>query len=176
MTPTRRRAGGAGETIRFALGECSLGAILVGATDKGVCSVLLGDSPEELLQMFQEQFPRAQLVGGEADFDGWVAQVVACIDAPGSELKLPMDIRGTAFQQRVWKALGKIPIGQTVSYAAIAREIGEPKSTRAVAQACGANKLAVLIPCHRVVRSDGGLSGYRWGVERKRALLKREAR
>jgi len=174
MTPTRRRAGGAGETIRFALGECSLGAILVGATDKGVCSILLGDSPEELLQMFQEQFPRAQLVGGEADFDAWVAQVIACIDAPGSELKLPMDIRGTAFQQRVWKALRKIPVGQTASYADIARKIGAPTSMRAVAQACGANKLAVVIPCHRVVRSDGGLSGYRWGVERKQALLNRE--
>jgi AraC family transcriptional regulator of adaptative response/methylated-DNA-[protein]-cysteine methyltransferase len=174
MTPTRRRAGGAGETIRFALGECSLGTILVGATDQGVCSILLGDTPEELLQMFQEQFPKAELVGGDADFDAWIAQVVAFIDMPGSELKLPMDIRGTAFQQRVWKALGKIPRGQTASYAAIAKEIGAPKSTRAVAQACGANKLAVVIPCHRVVRSDGGLSGYRWGVERKRALLDRE--
>jgi AraC family transcriptional regulator of adaptative response/methylated-DNA-[protein]-cysteine methyltransferase len=176
MTPTKRRTGGMGETIRFALGECSLGTILVGATGKGVCSILLGDTPEELLQMFQEQFPRAELVGGEAGFDAWVAQVVACIDAPGSGLKLPLDIRGTAFQQRVWQALGKIPVGQTASYAAIAREIGAPKSVRAVAQACAANKLAVLIPCHRVVRSDGGLSGYRWGVERKRALLDREAR
>ncbi len=174
MTPGKRRAGGTGETIRFALGECSLGTILVGATNQGVCSILLGDTPEELLQMFQEQFPKAELVGGEADFDRWIARVVSFIDAPGSELNLPLDIRGTAFQQRVWKALGKIPMGQTASYATIAKEIGAPKSTRAVAQACGANKLAVVIPCHRVVRSDGGLSGYRWGVERKQALLDRE--
>jgi AraC family transcriptional regulator of adaptative response/methylated-DNA-[protein]-cysteine methyltransferase len=175
MTPSRRRAGGSGETIRFALGECSLGSILVGATGKGVCSILLGDTPESLLQMFQEQFPNAELVGGEDDFDAWVARVVAYIDAPGSELNLPLDIRGTAFQQRVWKALGKIPMGQTASYAAIAKAIGAPASMRAVAQACGANKLAVVIPCHRVVRSDGGLSGYRWGVERKQALLDRES-
>jgi AraC family transcriptional regulator of adaptative response/methylated-DNA-[protein]-cysteine methyltransferase len=175
MTPSRRRAGGSGETIRFALGECSLGSILVGATGKGVCSILLGDTPESLLQMFQEQFPNAELVGGENDFDAWVARVVAYIDAPGSELNLPLDIRGTAFQQRVWKALGKIPMGQTASYADIAKAIGAPASMRAVAQACGANKLAVVIPCHRVVRSDGGLSGYRWGVERKQALLDRES-
>ena len=174
MTPGKRRAGGKGETIRFALGECSLGTILVGATDKGVCSILLGDTADGLLQMFQEQFPRAELVGGDADFDDWIARVVAFIDAPAGELKLPLDIRGTAFQQRVWKALGKIPMGQTASYAAIAKEIGAPKSPRAVAQACAANKLAVVIPCHRVVRSDGGLSGYRWGVERKQALLDRE--
>ena len=174
MTPGNRRAGGMGETIRFALGECSLGTILVGATNQGVCSILLGDTADELLQMFQEQFPRAQLVGGDADFDDCIARVVAFIDAPAGELKLPLDIRGTAFQQRVWKALGRIPMGQTASYAAIAKEIGAPAATRAVAQACGANKLAVVIPCHRVVRSDGGLSGYRWGIERKRALLDRE--
>jgi len=174
MKPTTRRAGGSGETIRFALGECSLGTILVGATAKGVCSVLLGDSAAELLQMFQEQFPRAELIGGEADFDRWIAQVVAFIDVPGSELKLPLDIRGTAFQQRVWKALAKIPMGRTASYAAIARKIGSPAATRAVAQACAANKLAVVIPCHRVVRSNGSLSGYRWGVERKQILLDRE--
>jgi AraC family transcriptional regulator of adaptative response/methylated-DNA-[protein]-cysteine methyltransferase len=174
MTPGKRRAGGTGETIRFALGECSLGTVLVGATDKGVCSILLGDTADELLQMFQEQFPRAELFGGDADFDDWIARVVAFIDAPGSELKLPLDIRGTAFQQRVWQALGRIPMGQTASYAAIAKAIGAPAATRAVAQACGANKLAVAIPCHRVVRSDGGLSGYRWGVARKRALLDRE--
>jgi AraC family transcriptional regulator of adaptative response/methylated-DNA-[protein]-cysteine methyltransferase len=138
-----------------------------------VCSILLDDSPEKLLQMFQEQFPRAELVGGEAGFDAYVAQVVACIDAPGSELKLPLDIRGTAFQQRVWKALGRIPVGQTASYAAIAREIGANIDASCPA---GAEQTAVVIPCHRVVRSDGGLSGYRWGVERKRALLDRDAR
>jgi len=174
MTPKELRAGGKGKSIRFAIAECSLGPILIGATNQGVCSIMLGDSPEEILQIFQDQFPTAELVGGDTEFEGWVANVLAVVDTPGTPLHLPLDIRGTAFQRRVWKALGDIPLGKTASYADIAKQIGSPTSYRAVAQACAANKLAVVIPCHRVVKSDGGLSGYRWGVERKRALLDRE--
>ena len=175
MTPTRYRAGGAGTVIRFAIGQCSLGAILVARSDRGVCAILLGDDADALARDLQDRFPRASLVGGDAGFEQWVAQVVGCVEAPGLGLGLPLDVRGTAFQQRVWQALRDIPAGQTASYADIAARIGAPTSVRAVAQACGANPLAVAIPCHRVVRSDGGLSGYRWGVERKRALLEREA-
>lgn len=175
MTPTRYRAGGAGTEIRFAIGQCSLGAILVARSDRGVCAISLGDDPDALARDLQDRFPQASLVGGDAAFEQWVAQVVGFVEAPALGLGLPLDVRGTAFQQRVWQALQHIPAGQTVSYADIAARIGAPKSTRAVAQACGANALAVAIPCHRVVRSDGALSGYRWGVERKRALLAREA-
>ena len=175
MTPTRYRAGGADTVIRFAIGQCSLGAILVARSDRGVCAILLGDDADTLARDLQDRFPRASLVGGEAGFEQWVAQVVGCVEAPGLGIGLPLDVRGTAFQQRVWQALRDIPAGQTASYADIAVRIGAPKSVRAVAQACGANPLAVAIPCHRVVRSDGGVSGYRWGVERKRALLDREA-
>ena len=174
MTPKKLRAGGKGESIRFAIAECSLGPILIGATNQGICSILLGDTPEEILQIFQDQFPTAELVGGDLEFEGWVANVLAIVDTPGTQLNLPLDIRGTAFQRRVWKALGEIPLGETASYAEIAKQIGSPTSYRAVAQACAANKLAVVIPCHRVVKSDGSLSDYRWGVERKRALLVRE--
>ena len=175
MTPTRYRAGGADTEIRFAIGQCSLGAILVARSDRGVCAILLGDDADALARELQDRFPQASLVGGEAGFEQWVAQVVGCVEAPGLGLDLPLDVRGTAFQQRVWQALQAIPAGKTASYADIAHRIGAPKSYRAVAQACGANALAVAIPCHRVVRSDGGLSGYRWGVARKRALLEREA-
>jgi AraC family transcriptional regulator, regulatory protein of adaptative response / methylated-DNA-[protein]-cysteine methyltransferase len=175
MTPTRYRDGGAGTGIRFAIGQCSLGAILVARSDRGVCAILLGDDPDALARDLQDRFPRANLVGGDAGFEQWVAQVVGFVDAPGLGLHLPLDVRGTAFQQRVWKALRDIPVGQTASYADIARRIGAPTAVRAVARACGANALAVAIPCHRVVRSDGAPSGYRWGVERKRALLAREA-
>jgi len=175
MTPTRYRDGGAGTEIRFAIGQCSLGAILVACSDRGVCAILLGDDPDALARELQDRFPRASLVGGDAGFEQWVARVVGFVEAPGLGLDLPLDVRGTAFQQRVWQALRDIPVGQTASYADIARRIGVPTAARAVAQACGANALAVAIPCHRVVRSDGALSGYRWGVERKRALLAREA-
>ncbi|HEU5294289.1 MAG TPA: bifunctional DNA-binding transcriptional regulator/O6-methylguanine-DNA methyltransferase Ada [Burkholderiaceae bacterium] len=175
MTPTRYRAGGAGTEIRFAIGQCSLGAILVARSDRGVCAISLGDDPDALARDLQDRFPRASLLGGDAAFERWVAQMVGFVEAPALGLNLPLDVRGTAFQQRVWQALQQIPAGHTVSYADIAARIGAPKSTRAVAQACGANVLAVAIPCHRVVRSDGALSGYRWGVERKRALLAREA-
>lgn len=176
MTPTKYRAGGADTRIRFAVGECSLGAILVALSDRGVCAILMGDDPDALARDLQDRFPRAELVGGEAAFEDLIAKVVGFVDAPGLGLDLPLDVRGTAFQERVWRALRKIPSGKTVSYAELAKRIGSPRSVRAVAQACAANSLAVAIPCHRVVRSDGGLSGYRWGVERKRALLEREAK
>ncbi len=174
MSPTLYRRGGAGERIRFAVGPCSLGAALVAATDKGVCAILLGDDPDALSRDLQKRFPAAELVAGEAGFEETVARVIALVEAPGIGLDLPLDIRGTAFQQRVWQALQAIPSGATASYAAIAQAIGAPAAARAVAGACAANALAVAIPCHRVVRGDGGLSGYRWGVARKRALLDRE--
>ncbi len=175
MTPTRWRAGGAGTELRFAVGQCSLGAILVARSEIGLCAILLGDDPDALTRELQDRFPQARLVGGDAGFEQWVARVVGFVEAPAIGLDLPLDIRGTAFQQRVWQALQAIPPGETVSYGEVARRIGAPAATRAVAQACGANALAVAIPCHRVVRSDGALSGYRWGVERKRALLSSEA-
>lgn len=175
MTPTSYRAGGADTEIRFAIGECSLGSILVAASDRGVCAILMGDDPDVLARDLQDRFPRANLIGGDADFEQLVARVVGVIEAPKLGLDLPLDVRGTAFQQRVWQALRKIPVGATASYSEIASRIGAPKSVRAVAQACAANALAVAIPCHRVVRNDGALSGYRWGAERKRALLRREA-
>jgi AraC family transcriptional regulator of adaptative response/methylated-DNA-[protein]-cysteine methyltransferase len=174
MTPTRYRAGGTNTDIRFAIGECSLGSILVAATDRGVCAIFLGDDADELARDLQARFPRARLIGGDAAFEQRVAQVVGFVEAPRLGLDLPLDVRGTAFQQRVWQALREIPAGETASYAEIARRIGAPNSVRAVAGACAANPLAVAIPCHRVVRIDGGLSGYRWGVGRKRALLARE--
>ncbi|MBP5998407.1 MAG: bifunctional DNA-binding transcriptional regulator/O6-methylguanine-DNA methyltransferase Ada [Azonexus sp.] len=176
MTPSRFRSGGAGMAIRFAIGECSLGAILVAASERGVCAILLSDDPEALARDLQDRFPRAELIGGDAGFERLVAQVVGFVEMPKRGLDLPLDVRGTAFQQRVWAALQEIPAGTTASYSEIARRIGAPQAVRAVAGACAANALAVAIPCHRVVRSDGGLSGYRWGVERKRALLEREAR
>ena len=176
MTPTGFRAGGDGVSIRFAAGECSLGSILVAASEKGICAILLGDDPDALARDLQERFPKATLAGGDAEFEQWVAQVVGFVEAPRLGLNLPLDVRGTAFQQRVWRALCEIPVGTTASYAEIAKKAGAPKAIRAVAQACAANALAVAIPCHRVVRKDGTLSGYRWGVERKRSLLDREAR
>lgn len=175
MKPSDYRKGGANADIRFAVGECFLGAILVAQSQRGVCAILLGDDPNRLVQDLQDQFHSARLMGGDAQFERLIAQVVGFIEAPGIGLDLPLDLQGTAFQQRVWQALAQIPPGTTASYAEIAQRIGAPKSFRAVAQACGANSLAVAIPCHRVVRSDGGLSGYRWGAERKRQLLDREA-
>jgi AraC family transcriptional regulator of adaptative response/methylated-DNA-[protein]-cysteine methyltransferase len=175
MTPTEFRAGGANAEIRFAVGECSLGSILVARSGRGVCAILLGDDPDALARELQDRFPRATLIGGDPGFEDLVARVVGLVEAPRVGLDLPLDVRGTAFQQRVWRALREIPAGSTVSYREIARRIGSPASIRAVAHACAANPLAVAIPCHRVVRSDGGLAGYRWGVERKRALIQREA-
>jgi AraC family transcriptional regulator of adaptative response/methylated-DNA-[protein]-cysteine methyltransferase len=175
MTPREYQAGGVAARIRFAVGECSLGSILVAQSERGVCAILLGDDPEALVRDLQDRFPKAELIGGDREFEKLVARVIGLIERPGQGLDLPLDVRGTAFQQRVWQALRTIPAGMTTTYTEIARRIGAPRSVRAVAQACGANPVAVAIPCHRVVRRDGGLSGYRWGVERKRALLDREA-
>jgi AraC family transcriptional regulator of adaptative response/methylated-DNA-[protein]-cysteine methyltransferase len=175
MTPTAWRAGGADTEIRFAIGECALGAILVAQSARGVCAIALGDDPDALARELQDQFPNARLIGGDVEFEQRVARVVGFVEAPRRGLDLPLDVRGTAFQQRVWQALRDIPVGAIASYSEIAARIGAPKSVRAVAQACAANLLAVAIPCHRVVRSDGALSGYRWGVERKSDLLRREA-
>ena len=175
MTPTAVRRGGKGAAIRFAIGQASLGAVLVAATDKGVCAIMLGDDPGGLARELEDRFPHAELVGGDPAFERMVAEVVGLVEAPGQGLDLPLDIRGTAFQERVWQALRAIPPGRTATYAEIAKAVGQPKAVRAVAQACAANPLAVAIPCHRVVRADGEISGYRWGVERKRELLDREA-
>lgn len=175
MTPTEYRAGGARTTIYFAVGECSLGSILVARSAKGVCAISLGDDPEVLVRDLQDRFPRAALVGGDRGFERVVATVIGFVENPARGLDLPLDVRGTAFQQRVWQALREIPVGATVSYSDVAARIGAPQAVRAVARACGANPLAVAIPCHRVVRTDGSRSGYRWGIERKQALLARES-
>ena len=175
MKPARYRNRGADTDIRFALGQCSLGAILVAASPRGVCAISIGDDADRLVRELQDRFARARLIGGDAEFEQWVARVVGLVEAPRIGLDLPLDIRGTAFQQRVWQALRAIPPGSTLSYTELAARIGLPKAVRAVASACAANVLAVAIPCHRVVRTDGSLSGYRWGVARKRALLDREA-
>lgn len=174
MSPNLFRDGGGGTTIRFALGECWLGTILVAASEKGICAILLGDDPETLIHDLEDQFDQAELIGGDADFEKIVAMVVGFVNDPTLGLDLPLDIRGTAFQQRVWAALRQIPVGSTATYTEIAERIGQPKSVRAVAGACAANTLAVAIPCHRVIRTDGSLSGYRWGIERKGTLLQRE--
>ncbi|CAI8849760.1 DNA-binding transcriptional dual regulator/DNA repair protein Ada [Pseudomonas sp. IT-P44] len=175
MKPGDYRAEGQNNDIRFAVGQCSLGAILVAQSERGVCAILLGDDPHQLVCDLQDKFRRANLIGADHGFEQLIAQVVGFIEAPAIGLDLPLDVRGTAFQERVWQALREIPVGSTASYADVAQRIGSPKAVRAVAQACGANSLAVAIPCHRVVRSDGNLSGYRWGVERKRQLLERES-
>jgi AraC family transcriptional regulator of adaptative response/methylated-DNA-[protein]-cysteine methyltransferase len=175
MTPTRFRNAGADTLIRFAVGESSLGSILVAATQKGVCAISLGDDPNALVCELQDRFPRANFIGGDAEFEQMVAQVVGFVESPCTGLDLPLDIRGTVFQTRVWQALRKIPLGSTVTYSEIAQQIGSPKAVRAVASACASNTIAIAIPCHRVVRRDGSLSGYRWGVDRKRTLIEREA-
>jgi AraC family transcriptional regulator, regulatory protein of adaptative response / methylated-DNA-[protein]-cysteine methyltransferase len=176
MTPSNYRAGGVNTQIRFAIGECSLGAILVAMSDRGVCSISLGDDPDTLVRNLQDRFPQAELLGGDNEFEQLIAKVVGFVEAPALGLDLPLDIRGTAFQQRVWQALREIPVGKTVSYTDIAHRIGSPRSVRAIAGACAANTLAVAIPCHRVVRNDGSLSGYRWGIERKAELQRRESK
>ena len=175
MTPSAYRGGGANAEIRFAIGECALGSILVAQSGRGICAILMGDDPDALARELQDRFPRTSLIGGDSGFEQLVATVIGFVEAPALGLDLPLDVRGTAFQQRVWQALRQIPAGHTASYSEIAQRIGAPKAVRAVAGACAANALAVAIPCHRVVRSDGALSGYRWGVERKRALLASEA-
>jgi AraC family transcriptional regulator of adaptative response/methylated-DNA-[protein]-cysteine methyltransferase len=174
ITAACRAIESTGEVIRFAIGGCSLGSILVASSEKGVCCITLGDDPHLLFEDLQNRFRKAALIGGDADFAKLVAKVVGFVEAPKPGLDLPLDIRGTAFQQRVWQALREIPLGSTATYSEVARKTGSPKSVRAVAGACAANSIAVVIPCHRVVRSDGNISGYRWGVDRKRTLLDRE--
>jgi AraC family transcriptional regulator of adaptative response/methylated-DNA-[protein]-cysteine methyltransferase len=176
MAPAKFRAGGVDAKIRFAVGQCALGSILVAATAQGICAISLGDDPDFLVRDLQDRFPQAQLVGDDPAFEQSMAKVVGYVEAPELGLDLPLDVRGTAFQQRVWQALQKIPAGSTASYTEIARRIGAPTAVRAVARACASNTIAVAIPCHRVVRTDGSVSGYRWGIERKRALLDRESR
>ena len=163
------------EVIHFAIRDCARGSILVASSDKGVCCITLGDDPDFLLDDLRNRFRKAEFADGDSDFEKLVAKVVGFVETPRLGLDLPLDIRGTAFQQRVWKALCEIPLGSTASYSEVAEKIGSPKSVRAVAGACAANSIAVAIPCHRVVRTDGNLSGYRWGVSRKRALLDSEA-
>jgi AraC family transcriptional regulator of adaptative response/methylated-DNA-[protein]-cysteine methyltransferase len=174
MTPSAYRAGGEGVAIRHAVRPCSLGRVLVAGTDKGVCAIFLGDDPATLEADLRERFPKAELVAGDATFEGWVEQAVRLVDDPASGIELPLDIQGTAFQRRVWEALRAIPSGQTASYGEIAARIGSPGAVRAVGAACGANKIAVAIPCHRAIAKDGKMTGYHWGVERKRVLLAKE--
>jgi AraC family transcriptional regulator of adaptative response/methylated-DNA-[protein]-cysteine methyltransferase len=175
MTPKRWRSGGEDTTIRFAVGECSLGSILVAASHRGICAIALGDDPDALARDLQDRFPRANLTPGDPAFERTVAAVIAFVDAPQRGFHLPLDVRGTAFQERVWKALREIPAGETSTYTEVAARIGAPAAVRGVASACAANPVAVVIPCHRVISKDGKLSGYRWGIERKRALLDAEA-
>lgn len=174
-TPPTSLARGSHEDIRFAVGRSTLGAILIARSQQGICAILLGDDPQALLLDLRSRFPRANLIPTDTSFAALVARVVGLVESPSTALDLPLDIRGTAFQQRVWKILRQLPVGSTVTYKQIAHELGLPRAVRAVAQACAANALAVAIPCHRVVRSDGNLAGYRWGIDRKRTLLDREA-
>jgi AraC family transcriptional regulator of adaptative response/methylated-DNA-[protein]-cysteine methyltransferase len=175
MTPTAFRAGGVGEQIRFAIAECSLGPILVASTVQGICAILIDDDPDFLVRDLQDRFPKAELIGAEPEYEQVVSRVVGMVEQPSVGLDLPLDVRGTAFQQRVWQVLRSIPSGRRVTYAELAELAGVPRGARAVASACAANAIAVAIPCHRVVRNDGSISGYRWGVDRKAALLNREA-
>jgi AraC family transcriptional regulator of adaptative response/methylated-DNA-[protein]-cysteine methyltransferase len=176
MTPTALRRGGASVPIHFAIGQSTLGSVLVAQSPRGICAISLGDDPEQLVHDLEKRFPRAVLTAGDESFNQVVAMVVGLIETPGTDLGLPLDIRGTAFQQRVWQALTALPAGSTVTYQNLANILEMPRAVRAVAQACAANGIAVAIPCHRVIRTDGGVSGYRWGVERKKLLLEREAK
>jgi AraC family transcriptional regulator of adaptative response/methylated-DNA-[protein]-cysteine methyltransferase len=174
MTPGARRRGGKGETIRYTVIPTPLGQALIAATERGVCMTALGDDKAPLVADLQRRFPAAEIVAADGELDDWAERIVAFITRPGAQPDLPLDIRGTAFQAMVWRALQKIPLGQTATYTEIAATLGRPQAVRAVAQACANNKLALLVPCHRVVRRDGDLAGYRWGIERKRELLARE--
>ncbi|MEP6484925.1 MAG: methylated-DNA--[protein]-cysteine S-methyltransferase [Rudaea sp.] len=180
MTPASYQRGGAGIAIRYTTLETSLGRLLVAATERGICKISLGEDDAALINNLREEFPRASIDRVDAGRDEWLSAVIARINhdleesnAPAAPMP-PIDIRATAFQWRVWQALQHIPRGETRSYSDIANEIGEPNAVRAVANACGRNRLAVVVPCHRVIREDGSLGGYRWGVERKRSLLERE--
>lgn len=174
MTPTSYKNKGKGTTIKFAIGECIFGPVLVAATEAGICAIYLDDDPNVLSKMLQDKFPNAEIIGADREFEVWVAKVIGFIESKEEFLDLPLDIQGSIFQKTVWQALCKIPVGETVTYTDIAERIGKPKSVRAVANAIGSNNHAIAIPCHRVVRRDGSLSGYRWGVDRKEALLRHE--
>lgn len=176
MTPSSYRKGAAGMTIRYGVTACDLGRVGVAVTEHGICAIELGDDAHSVVERLRASFPKARLEEAGAEFADLLDRVVALIETPASGIELPLDIRGTAFQERVWEALRRIPSGATASYAEIARRIGHPRAVRAVAGACAANRLAVAVPCHRAVRSDGGLGGYRWGMARKHDLLGREAR
>jgi AraC family transcriptional regulator of adaptative response/methylated-DNA-[protein]-cysteine methyltransferase len=168
-------AGEADDIIQYGIGESSLGSVLVARSDKGLCAVLIDTDPHALERDLRGRFPNTKFVGADAGFEKLVSKVVRFVEDPSRNLDVPLDERGTDFQRHVWKALCEIPLGSTASYTDVANKIGQPKSARAVAQACSANSMAVVIPCHRVVRSDGRMSGYRWGAERKKILLQREA-
>lgn len=174
MASSQHSGSGANSPIRFAVGTSSLGAVLVAASPGGLRAIALGDDPGSLVQELRQRFPKAERIDDDPDFEQLVAKVVRLIEAPAENFGLPLDLLGTPFQRRVWQALREIPAGNTVSYSELARRLGVPKSVRAVAGACAANRLAVAVPCHRAIRSDGTLSGYRWGMERKIELLKRE--
>jgi len=175
MTPTAFRKNGEGVDIRFAVAQCSLGALLVAASTTGICEIALDEDPDRLVRNLQDRFKAARLIGADARFERWVADVVGFVEDPSRGLDLPLDVRGTAFQRKVWEALREIPLGATATYAQVAARIGAPGAVRAVARACATNHIALAIPCHRVVRTDGGLAGYRWGIDRKRELIAREA-
>jgi AraC family transcriptional regulator of adaptative response/methylated-DNA-[protein]-cysteine methyltransferase len=176
MTPSAFRSGGKHAEIRFAIGKSSLGLLLIAASAKGVCAIFFGDDADGLVRDLEKQFPRARLVGDDPAFEELASKVIGFVEDPRRDLDLPLDIRGTAFQRRVWEALRRIPLGATATYAEIAQAIGAPKAVRAVGRACGSNPIALVIPCHRVVGSNGSLTGYRGGIERKRALLAKEAK
>ena len=176
MPPSAHRRGGEGQRIRYALRRTKLGWLLLAATDRGVCTVAFGDDPEALEEDLRRRFARAERIEKDAGLESWLARITAFLEDPTTPLDLPLDIRGTAFREKVWRALREIPPGQTVDYGELAKRIGAPRAVRAVGAACGANPTALLIPCHRVRRRDGGLGGWRWGVERKRRLLEAEAR
>lgn len=174
LRPRATSARGSGEIVRYAIAPCALGFVLAAQTENGVCAVALGDAPATLEAALRERFRHTRILLDGRRLQPALAAVGACIEDPHQRFTLPLDVRGTAFQRRVWAALCALPAGTTASYTEIARRIGAPTAVRAVAQACASNAIAVAIPCHRVIRGDGALSGYRWGVERKRALLERE--
>jgi AraC family transcriptional regulator of adaptative response/methylated-DNA-[protein]-cysteine methyltransferase len=175
MSPTAFRAGGKGEVLTVAFGGSELGAILVAASAKGIAAILIGDDRDRLTSDLRDIFPNAEFAKGDRTYAKTVARVIGLVEAPQPQVDLPLDIRGTAFQPRVWAALRSIPLGETATYRDLARQIGHPTAVRAVARACASNPLAIVVPCHRVVRADGNMAGYRWGVERKRLLIERES-
>ncbi len=176
MTPSTYKKGGAGMTIFFSAVSCPLGWLLVAATDRGVCKVSLGDQPGPLIDDLSAEFDNAERLRDDDGLGFWVERIVAYLEGWQPDINLPLDLRATAFQLKVWRELQAIPLGETRSYSEIAAAIGQPSASRAVAGACARNPVALLIPCHRIIRADSSLGGYRWGIERKRALLDIEKR